>query len=70
MTAETDAFEQLNQRISQLLQGADATVEWDAHIPDPDSSGDSRQIDVLIIGADGKRTSVECRERGGAQCVM
>lgn len=70
MTAESDAFEQLNQRISQLLQGADATVEWNAHIPDPDSSGDSRQIDVLIIGADGKRTSVECRERGGAQCVM
>lgn len=70
VTAESDAFEQLNQRIAQLLQDADATVEWNAHIPDPDSPGDSRQIDVLIIDATGKRTSVECRERGGAQSVM
>lgn len=70
MTAESDAFEKLNQRIAKLLQGASATVEWNAHIPDPDSPGNPRQIDVLITDAAGKRTSVECRERGGAQCVM
>jgi hypothetical protein len=70
MTAESDAFEQLNERISRLVQGQGAQVEWNAAIPDPDSPNDLRQIDVLITTADARKLSVECRDRAAVQTVM
>ena len=69
MTAESDAFEQLNARVSKLLHGADATVTWNASIPDPDDPTQPRQIDALIEKA-GLRTGVECRKREGVLSVM
>lgn len=62
------AFEKLNHRIERLVQGAGATVEWNGSLIDPDT-GVTRQIDVLITGADGKRSSVECREHAVSQSV-
>jgi len=70
MTKESDAFEQLNQRIAALQLGEGVTVEWNSQIPDPDSPTAPRQIDVLITNHDGKRTSIECRDRSSAQSVM
>jgi hypothetical protein len=62
------AFEKLNHRISRLVQGTGATVEWNGEVVDPDT-GVRRQIDVLITSADGKRSTVECREHSVAQSV-
>lgn len=70
MTKKSDEFEMLNKRVEDLVHGAGAVVEWNAKIPDPDSRSDSRQIDVLITANDGRRISVEFRDRGGAQSVM
>ncbi len=70
MSLESDAFEQLNERIARLVQGPGATVEWDVHIPDPDSPNETRQIDVLIRTDDGRVIAVECRHRTGSQNVM
>ena len=70
MTAESDAFEQLNTRIARLIHGHGATVQWNARIPDPDSPADARQIDVFIQADDGRKISVECRHRGTVQSVM
>lgn len=70
MTAESDAFEELNARIARLIHGQGATVQWNTKIPDPDSPADARQIDVLIQTDDGRNISVECRHRSGAQSVM
>jgi hypothetical protein len=70
MTAESEAFEQLNTRIAELVQGHGARVLWNGAIPDPDSPADARQIDVLIETDDGRTISVECRHRSGAQSVM
>jgi hypothetical protein len=69
MTAESDAFEQLNARVSKLIHGKDATVTWNASIPDPDDATQPRQIDALIEKS-GLRTEVECRCREGIQSVM
>jgi hypothetical protein len=68
MTAESDAFEQLNARIRKLVDGRTAKVTWNAHIPDPDSPKVLRQIDVLIEEG-GRRTAVECRDRDSSQSV-
>jgi hypothetical protein len=70
VTEESEAFEQLNERISRLINTSDTKVEWDADIPDPDSVDDKRQIDILITSADGAMISVECRNRSSAQSVM
>jgi hypothetical protein len=69
MTAESDAFEQLNARVSKLIHGANAQVTWNANIPDPDDVTQTRQIDALIEKG-GLRTGVECRDREAAQSVM
>jgi Restriction endonuclease len=69
MTIESVAFEQLNARVAKLLQGAGATVTWNAKIPDPDDPTQKRQIDVLIDKA-GLHTGVECRHHDGFQSVM
>lgn len=64
-------FEQLIQRIYRMKAGSSTRVEHDGQVIDPDApKGDLRQIDVLLIHKDGKRTAVECRDRGGAQSVM
>jgi len=68
--AEAKAFEQLNERIQKLLVGNGANVQWSAEIDDPDKPSEKRQIDVLITSGNGKRSSVECRDRSEAQCVM
>jgi hypothetical protein len=68
MTAESDAFEQLNARIRKLVDGRTAKVTWNAHIPDPDSPNVPRQIDVLLEEG-GRRTAVECRDRDSSQSV-
>jgi len=70
MTKASDAFEQLNTRIHELVSEAGARVEWNSQIPDPDSPTERRQIDVLITTPDGRRISVECRDREKPQTVM
>jgi hypothetical protein len=70
MTAESDAFEQLNERIARLVHGRGATVQWNGSIPDPDNPAELRQIDVLICCDDGRLVTVECRHRTGVQNVM
>jgi hypothetical protein len=70
MTEESEAFEKLNKRIARLVQGPGATVEWNVDIPDPDSPGEPRQIDVLIRTDDRRVIAVECRHRAGSQNVM
>lgn len=63
------ALEKLCYRIHRLVQDTGATVEWSPKgIKDPDT-GQTRQIDVLITSADGKRTTVECRDHAGSQSV-
>lgn len=63
------ALEKLCYRIQRVVQGAGAKVEWNPKgIKDPDTN-QPRQIDVLITGADGKRTTVECRDHAGSQSV-
>lgn len=62
------AFEKLNHRMTKLLRGTGATVEWNGTIIDPDT-GVARQIDVLITSADGKHSTVECRDHSEAQSV-
>jgi len=64
-------FEQLIERLYRLKAGDSARVQHDGEIVDPDApGGDLRQIDVLLIASDGKRTAIECRDRSGAQSVM
>ncbi|RSU47347.1 restriction endonuclease [Sphingomonas sp. S-NIH.Pt15_0812] len=70
MTKASDEFEQLNTRIYELISEAGASVEWNAQISDPDSPTELRQIDVLITTPDGRRISVECRDRDKPQTVM
>ena len=63
------ALEKLCYRIARVVQDAGAKVEWNPKgIKDPDTK-QARQIDVLITGAEGKRTTVECRDHAGAQSV-
>jgi hypothetical protein len=69
MTHKSDAFEQLNTRIHKLLAGT-SKVTWNSSIPDPDDPTQARQIDILIEEPGSRRTSVECRDRAGAQSVM
>lgn len=70
MTKASDAFEQLNTRIHELVSEVGAKVEWNGQIQDPDSPTELRQIDVLITTPDGRRISVECRDREKPQTVM
>lgn len=53
-------FERQIERIHQLLEGEEAIVTWDDHIPDPDNPSQLRQIDVTVR-RDGFLTLVECR---------
>lgn len=69
MTAQSDAFEELNTRIEKLRQVAGVDVQHDAKVPDPDDPNEERQIDILIQN-NGRRTGVECRDRAGSQSVM
>lgn len=62
-------LEKLCFRIARLVKNTGAKVEWNPKgIKDPDTN-QTRQIDVLITGADGKRTTVECRDHAGIQSV-
>ena len=69
MTAQSDAFEELNTRIEKLRQVAGVNVQHDAKVPDPDDPNEERQINILIQN-NGRRTGVECRDRAGSQSVM
>lgn len=63
------ALEKLCYRIERLVQHDGAQVQWNPKlIKDPDTN-QRRQIDVLITSADGKRTTIECRDHAGAQNV-
>jgi hypothetical protein len=61
-------FERQIERIHKLIEAEGSEVTWNAHIPDPDSPGQSRQIDISIR-RDGLFTHVECRLRKEPQDV-
>jgi hypothetical protein len=60
MTKESDEFEIMIARIHELLEGEDASVEWNEKIPDPDNQEQMRQVDVLIR-KNGFTSLIECR---------
>ena len=60
MTERSTAFEHRVERIHRLLEGENAVVTWNDHIPDPDNPNQPRQIDVTIRRAESF-TIVECR---------
>jgi hypothetical protein len=60
MSETSTAFEQRVERIHHLLEGEDAVVTWNDHIPDPDNPSQPRQIDVTIRRGEAL-TIVECR---------
>ena len=66
---ESEAFEQQIHRIHELLEGSEATVTWNDHIPDPDNHSRSRQIDITIK-RNGNLTMVECRQHQLPQDVQ
>jgi len=66
---ESETFEQQIHRIHELLDGSGAVVTWNDHIPDPDNSSQSRQIDITIERK-RKLTIVECRKRQSPQDVQ
>ncbi len=68
MSKVSDKFEHQIQRIHDLIEEADAKVEWNDRIPDPDNPKQARQIDVTIK-KDGKLTLVECRIHKNKQDV-
>jgi hypothetical protein len=61
-------FERWIYRIEEMLADDIASVEWDAHIPDPDNPSQLRQVDILIE-REGLRTLVECRHHAVPQDV-
>lgn len=63
-----EEFERHIAKIHHLLEGQGTSVQWNAHIPDPDNPTQKRQVDVLI-DRDGSRTLVECRFHSRAQDV-
>jgi hypothetical protein len=60
MSETSTAFERRVERIHHLLEGEDAVVTWNDHIPDPDNPSQPRQIDVTIRRGE-TLTIVECR---------
>jgi hypothetical protein len=66
---QSDLFEQLIQRIHELLERDGAEVTWNEHIPDPDNPRQPRQVDVTVR-RDGTLTLIECRIRKKPQDVM
>ena len=60
MTQASDEFEIMISRTHKLLEGDDATVDWNERIPDPDNPKQGRQIDVLVR-KDGLKNLIECR---------
>lgn len=68
MSEASDEFERMVSRIHELLEGADAVVEWNERIPDPDNLKQGRQIDVLVR-KDGLLILIECRLRKRRQGV-
>jgi hypothetical protein len=60
MTKKSEAFEQQIHRLHELVEGNDAEVTWNDHIPDPDNPAQPRQIDITIKRGDDL-TLVECR---------
>jgi Restriction endonuclease len=57
---KSEAFEQQIHRLHELVDGNDAEVKWNDHIPDPDNPAQPRQIDITIKRGDDV-TLVECR---------
>lgn len=66
---DSEAFEQQIHRIHELLEGSEASVTWNDHIPDPDNPSRSRQIDITIR-RNGNLTMVECRQHQSPQDVQ
>jgi hypothetical protein len=66
---ESEAFEQQIHRIHELLEGSEATVTWNDHIPIQTSPSRSRQIDITIK-RNGNLTIVECRQHQSPQDVQ
>ena len=65
---QSDEFEQRIHSIHELLEGAEAQVTWNDHLPDPDNPAQPRQIDVTIKR--GRHlTLVECRIHKSRQGV-
>ena len=56
----SEKFEKQIARIHSLIEGGEAKVTWDDHIPDPDNPDQPRQIDITI-NYKNKLTIVECR---------
>ncbi len=64
----SEHLERQIERIHRLLEGVDAHVTWNDHIPDPDNPNRLRQVDVTIR-RDDSLTIVECRAHKNAQDV-
>lgn len=60
MSKKSQEFEQLQSRVFGLIKADATSVEWDKRILDP-QTGESRQIDVFVVEADGRNIAVECR---------
>ncbi len=60
MSKASDEFEIMISRIHELLEGDDATVEWNERISDPDNPKQGRQVDVLVR-RHGLINLIECR---------
>lgn len=68
MTDASDRFEQLVQRIHELIEQPGSLVTWDDRVADPDNPAQSRQIDVTVR-RDSRLTIIECRFRSRPQDV-
>jgi hypothetical protein len=66
---DSEVFEQQIRRIHELLEGSEASVTWNDHIPDPDNPSRSRQIDITVR-RNGNLTMVECRQHQLPQDVQ
>lgn len=63
-----EEFEKKVFEIHKILQGRHASVEWNAHIKDPDNPKQKRQIDVLVKDNESI-TIIECRHHQKKQDV-
>ncbi len=67
-TEKGERFEKQIKRILDLIHHADAQIEWNDRIPDPDNPKQGRQIDITIR-RDNTLTIVECRAHEDPQDV-
>jgi len=69
VTNASDEFEIMISRTHKLLEGDDATVDWNERIPDPDNPKQGRQIDVLVR-KDGQATPCPTASSMRVKCTI